>query len=712
MVLLHNVELACDPHLLELVDLPPEAHPRPLHAELLYSNFYNIVSSIDLSISHRPGFQNFVARNKAHSGSEVHRLRPILLTSRQCNVFSQMGVSEESSPSDFAVYTEYPVFSEFRRRIQELKEGITKVWDKYDLSLGLTRQHCKEPKLAADLAALAEKAFSIVAAFRWLEWHLSDFMGVTCLASKRHRWDPGYRLHLVSAADTGRDLLPVKLHFQDASQLPAFPCRPVPKNLQNGIRLTTQNQQKQLVGLADCVVPWTCQEVQMSLTPVVTSFVYFLCVSLCSYGGTRLLTSGKQGRCVTELPRYHLGVLFLGLIYEMWHRVNGATEGPINAQSSCREHPQLNALEVDKPFYLRLEWIQALEGGPTGYPRSTHSAMSVRANYAMRQIPAILDHAAKNNVLEVRELLEIRGADPNYIHVRKDSWSVSDTRLEFYEEITPLVVAAEFGACDVIKVLFNHPQLDTNLCCCAFNDSEIYNYYTAYDMTISRKHPHAAALLRARGVLPASDERVYKPPFDSVHGRPLRETLNHTFEEDSFGAGEMPRWDTVLNDDYQTKGYQFKAKQKTEFQGAVVTSAVDLFPPKEPPERKDAASLSRRRHLESPESPDPEVCQETSVMTPAKLTWRLPQPFGVKAVCIDKLELDRGRQDERTDSCPSQGLGILQPRCQVGDVRLPGRQGSQIEEQIRWHFFGQSREHDEVRVDTWILDFERGGREQ
>ena len=97
MVLLHNVELACDPHLLELVDLPPEAHPRPLHAELLYSNFYNIVSSIDLSISHRPGFQNFVARNKAHSGSEVHRLRPILLTSRQCNVFSQMGVSEESS---------------------------------------------------------------------------------------------------------------------------------------------------------------------------------------------------------------------------------------------------------------------------------------------------------------------------------------------------------------------------------------------------------------------------------------------------------------------------------------------------------------------------------------------------------------------------------------------------------------------------------------
>ncbi|CAK8988846.1 unnamed protein product [Durusdinium trenchii] len=180
---------------------------------------------------------------------------------------------------------------------------------------------------------------------------------------------------------------------------------------------------------------------------------------------------------------------------------------------------------------------------------SASAAMSVRANYAMRQMPAILDHAAKNHVLEVREMLEVKGADPNYIHVRKDSWAISDTRLEFYEEITPLVVAAEYGACEVIKVLFNHPQIDVNLCCCAFNDSEIYNYYTAYDVTIAKKHPHAAALLRARGVLPATSEHVYKPPFDPVHGRPLRETLNHTYEEDSFGEGEMPRWDTVAQGD-------------------------------------------------------------------------------------------------------------------------------------------------------------------
>eukprot|EP00913_Durusdinium_trenchii_P002032 g1878.t1 len=210
---------------------------------------------------------------------------------------------------------------------------------------------------------------------------------------------------------------------------------------------------------------------------------------------------------------------------------------------------------------LAEEAIQAAiadyKGKQQSVSHSASAAMSVRANYAMRQMPAILDHAAKNHVLEVREMLEeqpanlrlVKGADPNYIHVRKDSWAISDTRLEFYEEITPLVVAAEYGACEVIKVLFNHPQIDVNLCCCAFNDSEIYNYYTAYDVTIAKKHPHAAALLRARGVLPATSEHVYKPPFDPVHGRPLRETLNHTYEEDSFGEGEMPRWDTVAQGD-------------------------------------------------------------------------------------------------------------------------------------------------------------------
>uniref|UniRef100_A0A7S2MLJ8 Uncharacterized protein n=1 Tax=Alexandrium andersonii TaxID=327968 RepID=A0A7S2MLJ8_9DINO len=66
----------------------------------------------------------------------------------------------------------------------------------------------------------------------------------------------------------------------------------------------------------------------------------------------------------------------------------------------------------------------------------------------------------------------------------------------------------------------------------------------------------------------------------------------------------------VISDDFQTSGYQFKAKQKTNFDGAVLTSTVDLAP-------KDAC------------------------MTPAKLTFKLPSPLGIGFVCIDKLEMDK-----------------------------------------------------------------------
>jgi len=67
----------------------------------------------------------------------------------------------------------------------------------------------------------------------------------------------------------------------------------------------------------------------------------------------------------------------------------------------------------------------------------------------------------------------------------------------------------------------------------------------------------------------------------------------------------------VLSDDYQTNGFQFKAKQKTSLHGAVITSAVDLFPPKD------------------------------SCATPAKLTWKLPKPLGFSYFAIDKLEMDK-----------------------------------------------------------------------
>jgi len=67
---------------------------------------------------------------------------------------------------------------------------------------------------------------------------------------------------------------------------------------------------------------------------------------------------------------------------------------------------------------------------------------------------------------------------------------------------------------------------------------------------------------------------------------------------------------TLLSDDYQEKGFVLKTKQKTSWDGAVVSSQVDLF-------GKDA------------------------VQTPAKLTWKLPTPFGCSFGCIDKLELDK-----------------------------------------------------------------------
>jgi len=67
----------------------------------------------------------------------------------------------------------------------------------------------------------------------------------------------------------------------------------------------------------------------------------------------------------------------------------------------------------------------------------------------------------------------------------------------------------------------------------------------------------------------------------------------------------------VLSDDYQTSGFQLKTKQKTSFDGAVITSAVDLCPAKD------------------------------SCATPAKLTWKLPKPLGFSYFAIDKLEMDK-----------------------------------------------------------------------
>jgi len=65
----------------------------------------------------------------------------------------------------------------------------------------------------------------------------------------------------------------------------------------------------------------------------------------------------------------------------------------------------------------------------------------------------------------------------------------------------------------------------------------------------------------------------------------------------------------VLNDDYQVRGFQFKTKNKTTWDGATVTTAVDIF--------------------------------DKGGATGAKITWKLPSPWGLKGVSIDKLEMDK-----------------------------------------------------------------------
>eukprot|EP00438_Fugacium_kawagutii_P016472 Skav211465 [mRNA] locus=scaffold379:289930:301597:- [translate_table: standard] len=86
----------------------------------------------------------------------------------------------------------------------------------------------------------------------------------------------------------------------------------------------------------------------------------------------------------------------------------------------------------------------------------------------------------------------------------------------------------------------------------------------------------------------------------------------------------------VLSDDYQTSGYQLKAKQKTGWQGAVLTSAVDLLP-------------------------DSKEC-----VTPAKLTVKLPSPFGCPFFVVDKLEVDKkgGLKVEASTEKVAKGLKI------------------------------------------------------
>lgn len=66
----------------------------------------------------------------------------------------------------------------------------------------------------------------------------------------------------------------------------------------------------------------------------------------------------------------------------------------------------------------------------------------------------------------------------------------------------------------------------------------------------------------------------------------------------------------VIDDDYQVGGIQFKNKTKTSYNGAVITTTVDMNP-------------------------------DDKIQTPAKLTWKFPNAFGVKGLNVDKLEMDK-----------------------------------------------------------------------
>jgi len=66
----------------------------------------------------------------------------------------------------------------------------------------------------------------------------------------------------------------------------------------------------------------------------------------------------------------------------------------------------------------------------------------------------------------------------------------------------------------------------------------------------------------------------------------------------------------VLNEDHQTKGFAIKSKQKTSWDGAVVTTACDLF-------------------------------AKGDIATPGKVTWKFPKPAGFNGISIDKFEIDK-----------------------------------------------------------------------
>jgi len=83
----------------------------------------------------------------------------------------------------------------------------------------------------------------------------------------------------------------------------------------------------------------------------------------------------------------------------------------------------------------------------------------------------------------------------------------------------------------------------------------------------------------------------------------------------------------TLDDDHQVSGIQFKNKSKTSYNGAVVTTTVDVNP-------------------------------DEKVQTPSKLSWKFPSVFGIGGLSVDKLEMDKGGKLKCEASCDKSLHGV------------------------------------------------------
>lgn len=92
-----------------------------------------------------------------------------------------------------------------------------------------------------------------------------------------------------------------------------------------------------------------------------------------------------------------------------------------------------------------------------------------------------------------------------------------------------------------------------------------------------------------------------------------------------FGDVEKVAKD-VLDEDHHVKGFQLKNKAKTNWDGAVVTTTMDL----------GAHHVNEKGLLQKLEAKLEGV---KPTHTPTKLSWKFPSPFGIKGFSIDKLEL-------------------------------------------------------------------------